>query len=105
MGISSYLDTAKNKKVNKQSRQPQGSTQISTLLLLHDIRISLQLSSEIIHTTVLPPGGRSRQNLDEYVISRNPDPHKRVDMNSRSPFDIFENFNIIMLEDFFFAIS
>ena len=64
-----------------------------------------ELSSEKIHTTVLPPGGRSRQNLDENIISRNPDPHERVDMNGRSPFDIFENFNIVMFEDFFFAIS
>ena len=65
----------------------------------------VKIKLEIIHTAVLPPGGRSRQNLDENIIGRNPDPHERVDMNGSSPFDIFENFNIIMFEDFFFAIS
>jgi hypothetical protein len=43
--------------------------------------------------------------LDENIIGRNPDPHERVDMNGRPPFDIFENFNVVMFEDFFFAIS
>ena len=38
--------------------------------------------------------------MDENIIGRNPDPHERVDMNGRPPFDIFENFNVVMFEDF-----
>ena len=35
--IPSFFDTAKNKKVNKQSSQFRGLTQISTLWLWHEI--------------------------------------------------------------------
>ena len=63
-----FFYTAKNKTVNKQSSQFQGSTQISTLRLWHDLGISTVIPQATIIFWNLRCGNYSREETIHFSL-------------------------------------